>query len=45
MSKHYEGISKDKLMAIHNRSFGMPGCTPVWPHNNSQLSRLNFSSK
>lgn len=23
----------------------MPGCTPVWPHNNSQLSRLNSAAK
>lgn len=34
----------DKMM-IYNRSFGMPGCTPVWPQNNSQLSRLNSASE
>lgn len=49
MSKHYEGICKDKhetkKTTIHNRSFGMPGCTPVWPRNNSQLSTLNSAWK
>lgn len=49
MSKHHEGVCKDedetKMATIHDRNFGMPGCTPVWPRNNSQLCRLRFASQ